>query len=62
MIPTKVLKGSSIFSVKALENVKNVLENTLEKSLNFFMSRCGNPVYNTVLITLDQPKCAHERT
>ena len=34
-IPTKLRKGSLIFSVKALENVKNVLKNTLEKSLNF---------------------------
>ena len=33
------------FLVKALENVKNVLENTLEKSLNFSFAKVWEPCY-----------------
>ena len=52
-MPTKLLKGSSIFSIKALENVKNVLKNTLEKSLNFSNAKVWEPWCHYVA---DQPK------
>ena len=42
-IPIELLNDWSIFLVKALENVKNVLENTLEKSLNFSSTKVWEP-------------------
>ena len=53
-IPIELLNGLSIYPVKALENVKNVLENTLEKSLNFSFAKVWEPCNEPVLLGLDK--------